>query len=58
MAVDGLIKGDTDWGIIPCGQACGLIGDIPSCQEVIGRIVGEAEEIFQKIETKLHLQRD
>jgi nitronate monooxygenase len=38
--------GDNDAGIWSAGQIQGLIHDIPSCQELISRIVREAEEII------------
>ena len=39
--------GDTDAGIWSAGQTQGLIHDIPTCQELIARIVGEAEAIIR-----------
>jgi len=33
-----------DAGAWSCGMVAGLIHDIPSCQELINRIMGEAEE--------------
>ena len=41
---EGLIGGDTDWGSIPAGQIAGMIQDIPTCKELIERIMDEAEE--------------
>jgi nitronate monooxygenase len=38
--------GDPDHGIWSAGMIQGLIHDIPSCAELIGRIVSEAEEII------------
>jgi nitronate monooxygenase len=38
--------GDADEGIWSAGQAQGLIHDIPSCAELVSRIVREAEEII------------
>jgi len=38
--------GDPDHGIWSAGQVQGLIHDIPTCAELIHRIVGEAEEII------------
>ncbi len=38
--------GDADEGIWSAGQAQGLIHDIPSCAELVCRIVREAEEII------------
>jgi nitronate monooxygenase len=39
--------GDPDHGIWSAGQIQGLIHDIPSCAELVGRIVAEAEQIIQ-----------
>ncbi|WP_414693359.1 NAD(P)H-dependent flavin oxidoreductase [Phenylobacterium sp.] len=39
--------GDPDYGIWSAGQVQGLIHDIPTCAELIHRIVREAEEIIQ-----------
>jgi NADH:quinone reductase (non-electrogenic) len=38
--------GDPDHGIWSAGQVQGLINDIPTCAELISRIVGGAEEII------------
>jgi len=40
--------GDNDAGIWSAGQIQGLIHDIPTCAELIHRIVGEAEQIIQE----------
>ncbi len=40
-------EGDTDAGAWSCGMVVGLIDDIPTCQELINRIMSEAEEIIQ-----------
>lgn len=42
-----LTTGDVDAGLVWGGQVQGLIHDIPSCQELISRIIAEAEEIIQ-----------
>ncbi len=39
--------GDTDGGIWSAGQVQGLIDDIPSCGELVARIVREAEDIIK-----------
>ncbi|MDB5452577.1 MAG: 2-nitropropane dioxygenase [Caulobacteraceae bacterium] len=39
-------EGDQDYGIWSAGQVQGLIHDIPTCAELIHRIVREAEEII------------
>ena len=40
-------SGDTDYGIWSAGQTQGLIHDVPTCKELIERIVGEAEAIIR-----------
>ena len=39
-------EGDTEVGIWSCGMVAGLIRDIPSCQELIDRIMAEAESLI------------
>jgi len=43
------VEGDLDWGSMAFSQACGLIDDIPSCQELLDGIVAEAEEIMKSM---------
>lgn len=40
-------EGDPDYGIWSAGMVQGLIHDIPTCAELIGRMVREAEEIIE-----------
>jgi nitronate monooxygenase len=40
--------GDTDYGIWSAGQTQGLIHDIPTCKELVDRLVSEAETIIRK----------
>ncbi len=40
--------GDLDKGIWSAGMIVGLIDDIPSCEQLISRMVSEAEEIISK----------
>jgi NAD(P)H-dependent flavin oxidoreductase YrpB (nitropropane dioxygenase family) len=40
-------EGDTDLGIWSAGMVVGLIHDVPTCQELVTRIVREAEEIIR-----------
>ena len=40
-------EGDPDYGIWSAGMVQGLIHDIPTCAELISRMVREAEEIIQ-----------
>jgi nitronate monooxygenase len=40
--------GDMDAGGWSCGMVAGLIHDIPTCKELIDRIVSEAEAIIRQ----------
>ena len=46
-------EGDLEWGSIACGQISGLIKDIPTCKDLIERIVKEAEESFEVVKNKI-----
>jgi nitronate monooxygenase len=41
-------EGDLDAGAWSCGMVVGLIHDIPTCQELIDRIMAEAEHIIRE----------
>lgn len=41
-----MMEGDMDAGAWSCGMVAGLINDIPTCKELIDRIMAEAEEII------------
>ncbi|MFN3500846.1 MAG: NAD(P)H-dependent flavin oxidoreductase [Allorhizobium sp.] len=42
-----MTEGDMDAGAWSCGMVAGLIHDIPTCQELIDRIMAEAEDIIR-----------
>jgi nitronate monooxygenase len=42
-----MLEGDMEAGAWSCGMVAGLIHDIPSCQELIDRIMREAEQIIR-----------
>jgi NAD(P)H-dependent flavin oxidoreductase YrpB (nitropropane dioxygenase family) len=44
---DALSSGDTDGGIWSAGMIQGLIHDIPTCKELIDRIIAEAETLIR-----------
>ena len=49
--------GDPDHGIWSAGMVQGLIHDVPSCRELVDRIVGEAETLIQqRLERMVHRQ--
>lgn len=41
-------EGEMDAGAWSCGMVAGLINDIPTCKELIDRIMAEAEDIIRK----------
>lgn len=42
-----MMEGDMDAGAWSCGMVAGLIHDIPTCKELIDRIMAEAEQIIR-----------
>lgn len=42
-----MMDGDMDIGAWSCGMVAGLVHDIPTCKELIDRIMAEAEQIIQ-----------
>jgi len=43
-----MLEGDMDAGAWSCGMVAGLINDIPTCQELIDRIMAEADQIINQ----------
>lgn len=41
-------EGDVDAGAWSCGLVAGLINDIPTCQELIDRIMAEADQLIAR----------
>jgi NAD(P)H-dependent flavin oxidoreductase YrpB (nitropropane dioxygenase family) len=48
MLKSGLVDGDTDAGVLAAGQVVGVISDLPSCEELIDRIVTTAVEELRR----------
>jgi NAD(P)H-dependent flavin oxidoreductase YrpB (nitropropane dioxygenase family) len=44
-----MVKGDLRSGVMAGGQVAGLLDDLPSCKELIDRIVREAEETLARL---------
>ena len=44
-----MMEGEMEAGAWSCGMVAGLINDIPTCQELIDRIMGEAESILARM---------
>jgi nitronate monooxygenase len=43
-----MLEGEMDIGVWSCGMVAGLIDDIPTCQELIDRIMNEADAIINE----------
>ena len=48
-----MVDGRPDLGVMAAGQVAGLIDDLPSCAELISRIMAEAEQILTRLPTLL-----
>jgi len=44
-----MVDGRDDLGVMASGQVVGVIDDLPSCAELIGRIVREASETLDRL---------
>ena len=50
------VEGDIVGGSLAFGQVCGLIQEIPTCQELLDNIIREAEEAMYAIGEKVGRQ--
>jgi NAD(P)H-dependent flavin oxidoreductase YrpB (nitropropane dioxygenase family) len=57
MVRNTLSKGEITHGVLPSGQVVGRVHDIPTCEELIQRIILEAEEIIKSMNLKLNSER-
>lgn len=46
-------EGDVARGVLPLGQATGLVGDLPSVAELMARIIAEAEQAGARLATQI-----
>jgi NAD(P)H-dependent flavin oxidoreductase YrpB (nitropropane dioxygenase family) len=46
-----MVDGRPDLGLMSSGQVAGLISDLPSCAELIARIMTEAEQCLDRLAT-------
>ncbi|WP_300677668.1 nitronate monooxygenase [Nocardioides sp.] len=53
MLKAGLVEGDTTAGVLASGQVVGLLEDLPSCEELIDRVVTEAAASLSRVSTYL-----
>ncbi|MET7384556.1 NAD(P)H-dependent flavin oxidoreductase [Streptomyces sp. NPDC005529] len=44
-----MVDGRTDLGVMASGQVAGVIEDLPSCEELIARVMGEARETLDRL---------
>lgn len=44
-----MVNGDVDAGVLPTGQCVGVVDDLPTCTELIDRIVAEAVAALDRI---------
>ncbi|WP_086667828.1 NAD(P)H-dependent flavin oxidoreductase [Lentzea kentuckyensis] len=45
----GLVEGRTDAGVLASGQVAGLLGDLPTCAELINTIIEDAEKAIDRL---------
>jgi len=48
-----LDEGDLENGVVPFGQVVGRCRDLPTCKDLIERIVAEAEDIIKGLQTRI-----
>ena len=53
MLKAGLVEGDTNAGVLAAGQVVGLLDDLPTCQELVDRVVTEAAERLRSMQDLL-----
>jgi NAD(P)H-dependent flavin oxidoreductase YrpB (nitropropane dioxygenase family) len=44
-----MVDGRADLGVMASGQVVGLIDDLPSCAELIDRIMAEADKVLARL---------
>ena len=53
MLKAGLVDGDTTAGVLASGQVVGVLDDLPTCEELIDRVVTEAAACLRRTATHL-----
>jgi NAD(P)H-dependent flavin oxidoreductase YrpB (nitropropane dioxygenase family) len=46
-----MIDGRVDLGTLASGQVAGVVDDLPSCAELVTRIMSEADEVLRRLST-------
>jgi NAD(P)H-dependent flavin oxidoreductase YrpB (nitropropane dioxygenase family) len=49
MLKSAMVDGLPDAGVMASGQVAGLIGDLPSCEELVSRVMTEATEVLGRL---------
>ncbi|QGV81148.1 NAD(P)H-dependent flavin oxidoreductase [Streptomyces ficellus] len=44
-----MVDGRTDLGVMASGQVAGVIGDLPSCEELVSRVMSEAQRVRERL---------
>ena len=52
MTKAALVDGRTDVGVLPTGQVVGVIDELPTVAELIGRIVAEASMVLERLDRR------
>jgi nitronate monooxygenase len=52
-----MVEGRPSEGVLPSGQVAGLITDLPTCAELIARIISQAEERLAALASGAHTER-
>jgi len=52
-----MVEGEPSRGVLPSGQVAGVIDDLPSCDELIQRIVSEAEQRLGELARRVGQQQ-
>jgi nitronate monooxygenase len=53
-----LEHGKMEKGVLAAGQSMGLIKDIPTCQELLDRIMAETEQIIREKFSQVIMQKE
>lgn len=49
-----MVEGRTDLGVMASGQVAGVIDDLPSCAELVERVMADAERVLQELAVAKH----
>ncbi|MFJ5548349.1 NAD(P)H-dependent flavin oxidoreductase [Streptomyces sp. NPDC093225] len=49
-----MVEGRTDLGVMASGQVAGVIEDLPSCAELVARVMAEAHQVLDRLPRSAH----